>query len=106
MEYQLTYDLDEFQPIPGLAVYLYGSAEIVFDDDGEWSVDSISLTTDAGGEQELDKPSAIASPAGFRDHLYIAIKTALYQRCSVSIQSIIDERLSEERANHHRYAAE
>lgn len=34
MSYYTTYELDEFQPWPGLAIYVYGNAEISYRWDG------------------------------------------------------------------------
>lgn len=34
MSYYTTYELDEFQPWPGLAIYVYGNAEISYNWEG------------------------------------------------------------------------
>ena len=65
MTYQIEYELDEFQPWPGLAVYAYGVATISYkwegrdrdtgDDGGPYDIELEHLTISADKAREPDR---------------------------------------------------
>lgn len=81
MSHYITYELDEFQPWPGLAVYVYGNAEISYNwegrdrDIGEWpgpcdiELHWLEIQMDKGNVELIKK-----------DHpLFVAIEKALIE---------------------------
>lgn len=82
MSYYTTYELDEFQPWPGLAIYVYGDAEISYNwegrdrDTGEGAgpcdieLHYLEIQGDKNGETHNIK----------KDHpLFVAIEAALVE---------------------------
>ena len=86
MSHYITYELDEFQPWPGLAIYVYGNAEISYNwegrdrDTGEWpgpcdiELHLLEINGDKSGERHvIDKDYP----------LFKAIENALIENPSV-----------------------
>ena len=64
MSYQIEYELDEFQPWPGMAIYCYGTAQLSYrwegrdrdtgDDGGPYDIELEHLTISADKAKEPD----------------------------------------------------
>ena len=88
------YELDEFQPWPGLSVYVYGQATIAYNwegrdrDTGEWpgpcdiEVESITIYAHTNGRNN--------EPLAHDDPLYRAIESRLLASDSVIAACIED----------------
>lgn len=91
MTYQIEYELDEFQPWPGMAIYCYGVATISYkwegrdrdtgDDGGPYDIELEHLTISADKAREPDRCIEQTDPLFEKIEAILCASRDVYAAC-------------------------